>query len=345
MIKIKNIYYMLSYAYQSLNNSTYSSLRFEDFENSQDLFAALISIGINTQIKRGLFKNYIDHSEVLNTIKGKLLLSETLKSNNIIYNRASCSFDSFSDNIYMNQIIKSTMLMLLKSDNVKKEQKSSLKKSLILLREITEISLSSVQWSSLKYNKNNSSYKTLINICYLAYTQLIYTNSLSGITMQVPIEPQCMYNLYEKFVLEYFKKHFPQFQPKSSFIDWATDDNIIDLLPRMKTDITLTTINKTLIIDTKYYDKTLQYQDRFDSKSLHSNNLYQIFTYVKNMSSQSTNIISGMLLYAKTDEDLIVNNTYSMSGNTIYVKTLDLNQNFNCISTELNNLIELWLKN
>ena len=42
-----------------------------------------------------------------------------------------------------------------------------------------------------------------------------------------------------------------------------------------------------------------------------------------------------MLLYAKTDEDIYPENEYSMSGNTIYVKTLDLDCDFNYIRKQL----------
>ena len=42
-----------------------------------------------------------------------------------------------------------------------------------------------------------------------------------------------------------------------------------------------------------------------------------------------------MLLYAKTDEQLVPDNTFQMSGNTISVKTLDLNQDFIHIAKQL----------
>ena len=45
--------------------------------------------------------------------------------------------------------------------------------------------------------------------------------------------------------------------------------------------------------------------------------------------------VSGMLLYAKTDEEILPDNTYKMSSNTIGVGTLDLNQNFGLIKEQL----------
>ena len=113
--------------------------------------------------------------------------------------------------------------------------------------------------------------------------------------------------------------------------------NFSDMLPTMKTDITLTQGNKILIIDAKYYSQTTQ--QNYNTHKIHSNNLYQIFTYVKNMTSVSHKKVSGMLLYARTDETIQPDNVYQMSGNQISVKTLDLNKDFSEISAQLNSII------
>ena len=92
-----------------------------------------------------------------------------------------------------------------------------------------------------------------------------------------------------------------------------------------------------LIIDAKYYGHTTQVQ--YDKHTLHSNNLYQIFTYVKNKDSwfgDKPHEVSGMLLYARTDEEIQPDHTYLMSGNKISVKTLDLNCEFPVIAAQLN---------
>jgi len=52
--------------------------------------------------------------------------------------------------------------------------------------------------------------------------------------------------------------------------------------------------------------------------SIHSENLYQIFAYVKNLDMNNTGFVSGMLLYAKTQEAIVPNNRYFMGGNTIW---------------------------
>lgn len=90
---------------------------------------------------------------------------------------------------------------------------------------------------------------------------------------------------------------------------------------------------KTLIIDAKFYAHTMQNQ--YDKKSIISGNLYQIYTYVKNKDKEHTGNVSGMLLYAKTNEDIVPNNEYIMDGNKICVKTLDLNKDWKYIYKNL----------
>ena len=94
----------------------------------------------------------------------------------------------------------------------------------------------------------------------------------------------------------------------------------------------------TLIIDAKYYSHTTQVQ--YDVHTLHSNNLYQIYTYVKNADKERCGNVSGMLLYAKTDEMVLPRNRYKMGGNTISVDTLNLDCEFDEIRQQLNDIVK-----
>ena len=105
----------------------------------------------------------------------------------------------------------------------------------------------------------------------------------------------------------------------------------------MRSDVILSQGKNLLIIDAKFYSNVMQ--NYFGTQKLHSHNLYQIFTYVKNKSAMMKNSkVSGLLLYAKTDEKFQPNISYHMSGNKISVKTLDLNKNFSDIALQLNEI-------
>ena len=339
MIPIKNIYYMLSYAFQMLNEQGYKNLATEDFGNAGDLCAAILIRGLSYQLKRGLGREYISETDTISAIRGKIEITESIKNQTMIRSQMVCTYDEFSINSPLNQIIKSTVMLLLKAD-IAKSRKKALRKLMVYFDDVSTVDVRSINWS-INYNRNNQTYRLLITICHLVVKGLLQSKSDGSVKMMDFFDEQRMCLLYEKFILEYYKKHYPQIRTTSSQIDWALDDGIGTMLPTMQSDIMLTykkgDIDKTLIIDAKYYAHTTQVQ--YDVHTLHSNNLYQIFTYVKNKATQGGEI-SGMLLYAKTDEENQPNNEYQMSGNKIAVRTLDLDCNFENIKTQLDSIIQ-----
>ena len=154
-----------------------------------------------------------------------------------------------------------------------------------------------------------------------------------------------MHRLYERFVLSYYLQHHPNYLPKAAYIDWdVTAGERSPYLPRMKTDITLQSGEKRLIIDTKYYESgTMQYNPLHDSRSFISNNLYQIYAYVKNSDKEANGNVAGILLYAQTDETVAPDDDVIIGGNHISLRTLDLSRNWDAITAQLDKLCE-WLE-
>lgn len=337
MIRIQNIYYMLAYAFQVLNEQGYKSIATEDFDNTAELCAAILARGISTQIKRGLGREYILQKETLSALRGKIDITESIKTQVLRRNQMICSYDEFSLDSYMNRIIKSTVLLLLRAD-ITKARKKELRKLLVFFDDVNTIDLYSVNWN-IRFSRNNQSYRMLISICYLVVKGLLQTQSDGSTKLMDFLDEQRMHRLYERFILEYFRREFPQISANASQIPWQLDDESSAMLPVMQTDIMLTYGSKILIIDAKYYSHTTQTQ--FDKHAIHSGNLYQIFTYVKNKETEladKPHEVSGMLLYAKTDEEIYPENEYRMSGNRIEVRTLDLDGDFDAIKAQLDGI-------
>ena len=342
MIPIQNIYYMLSYAFQTLQAENYKDLAAENFHNTAELCAAILDKGIGIQLKHGLRRDYVSKSESLSTLQGKLNISESIKTQTMLKKQMICTYDEFSTNIQFNQIIKSTVLLLLKA-NITNSRKKSLRKLLLFFSDVNEIDLHFVNWNQ-QYNRSNQNYQMLIGMCYLVYKGLLTTQNNGTTKLMDFFDGQRMCRLYEKFLLEYYRKEHPELTANASQIAWQLDDTENQMLPRMQTDIMLSKNNNILIIDAKYYSHMTQQQ--YGIHTLHSNNLYQIFTYVKNKEFELRNYehtVSGMLLYAQTDEDIIPNNTYHMSGNQISVLALDSNQDFSKISRTLDDIAKNFL--
>ena len=337
MIPIRNIYYMLSYAFQVLSEQGYKSIETEQFDNVAELCAAILSKGVSLQLKRGLGREYIENTESLSAVRGRIEISESIKTRSLLKRQLICSYDDFSENSYMNRIIKTTMELLLRAD-IAKARKKELRKLLVYFGNVDLLDVHTINWK-IQYNRNNQTYRMLISICYLVIKGLLQTNTDGTTKLMDFMDEQRMCRLYEKFILEYYRKEFPKITVNASQIPWALDDGMSDMLPVMQTDIMLSYGSRILIIDAKYYAHTTQTQ--YDIHTLHSANLYQIFTYVKNKEAELANVpheVSGMLLYARTDEAVQPNNSYHMSGNRISVRTLDLNCEFSEIAMQLDKI-------
>ena len=347
MIPIQNIYYMLAYAFSELKSNRYKSIELEHFENVPDICAAILIKGISLQLKRGLHKDYIDKNEALSAPKGKINVSESVKTLSILKQQFYCDYDDFSVNSHFNQIVKSTMNRLI-SSNIDPKRKKDLKRLIMYFSDVDIIDLHNVNWN-VNYNRNNKTYKLLISVCYMVVKNLIQTTSSGKTKLMDFFDEQRMCRIYEKFILEYYRKEIPQINANASKINWKlAEGESFDMLPEMKSDIMLSDKSgkNVLIIDAKYYEHSMQ--KNYEKYTFHSHNLYQIFTYVKNkeaaLEGKEHNPVSGMLLYAKTDEEIYPNHEYTMSGNKISVKVLDLNCDFNDIKEQLNFIAQHLLK-
>ncbi len=346
MIPIKNIYYMLAYVFKATDRFRYDDLAVEPFENASELFAALLIRGINYQLKRGLHHDYFQYTEPLSSPRGKIEVAESIKQRAPQRLQLVCTHDTFTSNTYLNRILKTTMLQLLKA-NVSAERKKELHKLLLYFTDIQVLNTFTIDWH-IHYDNNNQSYRMLMGVCYLTLNGLLQTKRSGQTRVLDFLDGRKESQLYEQFILAYFKATHAELNPSSPHISWALDNNLREMLPTMRTDVTLSTNQKTLIIDAKYYRRIAQVF--YGNATISSNNVYQIYSYVKNYQENlkrqrayDTPVVSGMLLYAGTDEAVQPNYTYQMHGNTIAVRTLNLNLEFPQIAAQLDAIAQDFL--
>lgn len=335
MIKVQNIYYMLAYAFQILHEQGYKDVAAEDFQNTAELLSAVLCRGVSVQIKRGLGKQYITKEEPLSSPRGKIEVSQSIKTQVIRKKQLVCAYDEFSVDAYTNRIIKTTMGVLLKA-NISKTRKKEVRKLMIFFDEVSTLDRHDINWN-LQYDRNNQTYQMLIAVCQLVLKGLLQTNADGTTRIMDYLDEQTMPKLYEKFILGYYQREHRELKAYSPQIEWQLDDGFKTMLPTMQSDIVIqnSKSKKTLIIDAKYYTHNIQMKAPYMTHTIHSSNLYQIFTYVKNWKAEPDETISGMLLYAHTDDAIQPCNSYQMSGNQIKVQTLDLNCDFSVIATQL----------
>lgn len=238
-ILINNIYHMLSYTFQALNQETYEDVAVESFDEMYNLLAAILSKGIGLQLKQGLYREYISRQEELSVMRGKINMPGTIK-NRLAHKRVlTCDFDELSENNLLNQILKTTVTLLLRNGKVQAKYKDDLKKKMLYFSNVEIIEPTGIKWSSIRFQRNNQTYRMLVSICQLIIEGMLITTDSGDYRLASFVDEQRMCRLYEKFILEYYSRHYPELSVSASQIPWSLDDGIGTMLPVMQSDIHL----------------------------------------------------------------------------------------------------------
>ena len=126
-IRIKNIYYMLAYAFTALGQGGYEDVAAEGFANMHDLFAAILAKGIGRLLKQGLYREYAPQQKNSQRCGASWICRAPCAAAPPGSGRFCCSYDGLSGDALPNRILKTTALLLLKHARVSQAHKDGLK--------------------------------------------------------------------------------------------------------------------------------------------------------------------------------------------------------------------------
>lgn len=341
-IPIENIYYLLCYAWNKLDEKERVNVAIDDKTELLDLFAKVLITATKMLLKRGIDKNYIDHTEELAGVKGKIQISQTLKSNLLFKQRTICSFDDFSANIISNRILVSTIYRLIKTkglDNLLKSELVSLQR---MLSGIEQIEITNSLFKQVRLNRNNRFYGFVLNVCQIIYESTFPSEEYGKYKFSdFTRDDNKMNQLFEAFIRNFYKIEQRKYNTvKKESIKWQfdnTDNESYQYLPQMETDITLENDNEKIIIDAKFYRETMTVN--YDKEKIKSANLYQLFSYLLNQQDGRLKTLNakGILLYPTIETDYNLNFKYY--NHIIQIRTVNLNSNWRNISRRLIEII------
>ena len=251
MIPIRNVYLMLAYVFQKLKGGEYEHCSSEHFHNVSSLLAEILIRGINTLVKRGLSRDYSLISECTGNIRGKIDISASIKTQGFHRKQLVCDYDIFDENFYPNRIIKTTVHLLLNHD-ITAHQKQQLRKLLFYFKSVDFLSPESINWR-IQFDRNSQHYQMLTYICQMVLKGMIQNQADGKMKLLQFINDENMCHLYEKFILNYYRKEHPELRTTSEQIPWAlTDKAYLFQLPTLQTDVIIRSGKNTLIIDAKF---------------------------------------------------------------------------------------------
>lgn len=335
-IPIQNIYYLLCYAWNKLEESDIVNVNEIDSTELIDLFAKVLSNSCSRLLKQGLDRYYVEHEDTIMGIKGKFNFSATIKQNVLPLSKTSCIYDEFDYDILHNQILKTTIGKLLRTKNLDSSLKEELHKIYLKLPPISEIVIRKSIFNQIRLHRNNYHYDFILKVCQIVNENLFIDETKGNYKFKdFTREEKPMARLFEAFVRNFYKVE-TDLSVSSDSITWQFESEFaedLEMLPTMLTDITLQSKSQKIIIDTKYYKDA--FQTRYDKQKINSGNLYQLFAYLKNQETDSDLTLNceGILLYPSVQNDFV--HSFKYKKHRIRIMSINLNQDWQNIRTEL----------
>jgi len=337
-IPIQNIYYLLCYAWDVLDRKDLVDIEKENFQNLSDLFAKILIAGTTHLFKKGMDQGYRRFEEETGRLRGKIMIGPSLRSGLLRQARAICAYDELTHNVLHNQILKTTLRRLLRSSDLALSLRQDIELLLKRFPQVDEIPLQTRHFNQIQLTRNNKYYIFLLAICRIVHEQWLATETTGPLRFQDFLRDEDrMRRLFEAFVRNFYKKEAADFLVSAEGIRWQvhTEGPDDQYLPAMRTDVSLVhrTQKKKIVVETKFKQDVLQHF--WNVEKVHSDNLYQLFAYLKNLESRGgvDSNCQGVLLYAATDQH--PDFYFSLPNHHVHVTALNLNQNWRLIERDL----------
>jgi 5-methylcytosine-specific restriction enzyme subunit McrC len=338
-IPIRNIYYLLCYAWDDLDEGELIDLDLEGSGPTANLLAAALGSGVAHLLRQGLRRDYVVQENEIAGIRGKLQPSPTVKRNLLWNGRTVCAFDELHYDILPNQILKATLRRLLSTNLLDRTVSERLIGPYRRLSDISDIELSHRSFRTVQLHRNVRLYSFLMSLCRLTYDNLLVDEETGQSTFKDFIrDEQQMPRLFQRFVFNFLRQEQTRVSVSSPQIRWkdvkGTSEDLA-FLPVMQTDIVLSSNSRQIIIDTKYYKEA--FQSRFQQPKIKSGNLYQIDSYLTNTENPNALPMEGVLLYPAVEREFSL--SYQIRGRSIKVRSIDLAQPWQSIRQSLLKLV------
>lgn len=305
-IPILNLYYLVSYASGILNpDERRIPVGKDDGYDLSDLYARLLIDGVDSLLRRGLHRHYVEVEDEIPGIRGQLRIAESIRRDSFRHGRAACAFDELDADILPNRILKSAVKRVLSSRSLDKKLAADLRTTLRRMQGIRDIPLSVAAFRSLVMHRNMARYRFLLFIARLVAEHSQVTEDGRVATfLDLERDESKLARLFEAFVRNFYVRETPRYKLAKRSLTWMfEEEGDGGFLPGMEMDIPLESDDCIVIIDTKYYANAV-IQNAYAQEKLKSPNLYQMFAYMRHYPNPRNLPMAGILLYPRNDRDL-----------------------------------------
>ena len=336
-IPIQNLYFLLVYAWDVLDEAGAIDVGASSVRVPEDLFAKILRNGIRHLLGRGLDRAYTSETSDIPGIRGKLEISATLKRKGKCDGRAVCTFDELTHDVLHNQLLKATLVRLLKTKDINDDLRRDLDDLLRRFDGVRIIALRNEAFRQVQLHSNSRFYRLLLHVCALLYRHMVPDPSGTAAYRFADFSPEQLDRIFQSFVRNYFTQGQSVYHVSAERFRWQRivgSEPALSYVPTMLTDVSMESATRKLVIETKFYGETLRRHHRSDDRDkINSGHLYQLFAYLQNLRAKDNRAIDGLLLYAQAEQGFLLD--LNMFGHEVRIATVDLSASPEAIGSRL----------
>lgn len=341
-IPIANLYYLLSYAWGVLDEGDLAQVERDNPRDLSNLFARVLLNGLKRSVRRGLDRGYVPHACEVGGVKGKIDLGGTIKGGALWRRRVRCSFGELSYDVLVNQVVKAALKLLRRVHDLDPQLRRDAGQALGTLSTVTDVRLSSEMFRRVHIHRNNRHYRLLVEVSRLVWENVLIEKGSSGAVFRDFVrDPASMRRLFELFLRRFYEQEQSRYSVRSRRLSWQQvtgDPQSLRLLPRMLTDVSLDSNDRSIVLEAKFTPRSLS--SRADwRQTLRSEHLYQLYAYIQNLRLQESagKLVSGVLVYPTAGQQLDA--SYEIQGLQVRVVSVDLARHWSEIHEQLMELL------
>jgi 5-methylcytosine-specific restriction enzyme subunit McrC len=343
-IPIRNVYYLFLYAWRRFDEGKAIEIGATEAPDAVGLFAKVLANGVRRLLRRGIDRGYLEFVEETQSPRGRILIGETVKMITVSRGRVVARHDELDVDVAQNRVLKATLTALSQVTTLDVDLALELRTLARALRGVAEVPLTRDLFRYVHLSKNNRHYDLLIRVCALVLENLLPEEKGTGHKFADVITSwKQMPMVFEAFIRNFYDLEQQQFKVIRQHLSW--DAQCLEPwherhLPTMQTDISLQSPERTIVVDTKFYQQTLL-SNWGGTEKVQSSHLYQLLTYLHHTCSGPKHLEKpeGILIYPLVgDKDIKLD--YRIGEHRVAVRTILLNQEWTNIHTHLLEILE-----
>jgi 5-methylcytosine-specific restriction enzyme subunit McrC len=241
MIPIQNIYYLLVYAWNTLDEAGQVEVDVAGSTDLLDLFARVLDEGVKHVLRRGLDRAYVTCSAERAGVHGRVQFAESLSRLSFFQGRAHCEFDELNPDVLHNQIIRATMLRLARHPGLDSDLRARLHATSDRMGRLCHVDLSEGTFRRVQLHRNIAFYRFLLEVCRLVALQILPEGTPGRHRFRDFLrDEKAMALLFQRCMRQFYAREQSKYRVSSVRLRWQATSGSpesLESLPLMETDI------------------------------------------------------------------------------------------------------------